>query len=77
MEAAEACSKAIERLSKDVGIPQGLASRVGKESDIRPMAERALQDGNAGCNPRKGTINDLAELFRAAMEKISTEVPHD
>lgn len=67
MEAAEACIKAIERLSKDVGIPQGLASLGVKESDIRPMAELALQDGNAGCNPRKGTVDDIVELFKAAM----------
>ena len=67
MEAAEACIKAIVRLSKDVGIPQGLASLGVKESDIRPMAELALQDGNAGCNPRKGTVEDIMELFRAAM----------
>lgn len=67
MEAAEACIKAIERLSKDVGIPSGLASLGVKESDIRPMAELALQDGNAGCNPRKGTVDDIVELFKAAM----------
>lgn len=67
MEAAEAAIKAIERLSKDVGIPQGLASLGVKEADLRPMAELALQDGNAGCNPRKGTVEDIIELFRAAM----------
>lgn len=67
MEAAEAAITAIERLSRDVGIPQGLASLGVKESDLLPMAELALQDGNAGCNPRKGTVEDIVELFRAAM----------
>lgn len=67
MEAAEAAIKAMERLSLDVGIPKGLASVGVKESDIKPMAELALQDGNAGCNPRKGTIKDIEALFHAAM----------
>lgn len=67
MEAAEAAIKAMERLSQDVGIPQGLASLGVKESDIKPMAELALQDGNAGCNPRVGTVKDIEALFHAAM----------
>lgn len=67
MEAAEACIKAIVRLSRDVGIPSGLAALGVKEDDIKPMAELALKDGNAGCNPRKGTVEDIEQLFRAAM----------
>jgi 1,3-propanediol dehydrogenase len=31
------------------------------------MAITALQDGNAGCNPRKGNEDDIVELFKAAM----------
>ena len=67
MEKAELAIKAIERLSKDVGIPSGLASLGVKESDLKPMAITALQDGNAGCNPRKGDEADIVELFKAAM----------
>jgi 1,3-propanediol dehydrogenase len=67
MEAAELAIKAIERLSKDLGIPSGLASLGVKESDLEPMAITALEDGNAGCNPRKGGVKDIIELFRAAM----------
>ena len=67
MEAAEMAIKAIERLSKDVGIPSGLASLGVKESDLEPMAITALQDGNAGCNPRKGNKDDIVAMFRAAM----------
>jgi 1,3-propanediol dehydrogenase len=67
MEAAELAIKAIERLSKDVGIPSGLASLGVKESDLQPMAVTALQDGNAGCNPRKGNEKDIVSLFKAAM----------
>ena len=67
MEAAELAIKAIERLSKDVGIPSGLGSLGVKESDLKPMAITALQDGNAGCNPRKGNEDDIVALFKAAM----------
>ena len=67
MEAAEAAIIAIERLSKDVGIPSGLSSMGVKDSDLPTMAELALKDGNAGCNPRKGTVKDIISLFEAAM----------
>ncbi len=67
MDAAEKAIVAIERLSKDVGIPSGLASMGVKESDLEPMAVTALQDGNAGCNPRKGTLADIVAMFKSAM----------
>lgn len=67
MDAAEKAITAIERLSADVGIPKSLAALGVKESDLEPMAKQALLDGNAGCNPRKGNVNDIIALFRAAM----------
>lgn len=67
MEAAEAAITTIERLSRDIGIPSGLASMGVKDSDLPKMAELALQDGNAGCNPRKGTVYDIIALFESAM----------
>ncbi|MEF8942721.1 MAG: iron-containing alcohol dehydrogenase [Desulfohalobiaceae bacterium] len=67
MDAAEKAIDAIVRLSKDVGIPQGLAELGVKESDIEPMAEQAMQDGNAGTNPRVGTVKDIVQLFKNAM----------
>lgn len=67
MEAAEQAIIAMERLSADVGIPTGLASMGVKEADLEQMAEQALLDGNAGCNPRKGTAKDIVKLFLDAM----------
>lgn len=67
MDAAEKAITAIERLSADVGIPKSLAALGVKESDLEPMARQALLDGNAGCNPRKGNVNDIIALFKAAM----------
>jgi 1,3-propanediol dehydrogenase len=67
MEAAEKAIDAIVRLSKDVGIPQGLAQLGVKESDIEPMAKLAMEDGNAGTNPRVGKVEDIVQLFKNAM----------
>ncbi|MFO8031263.1 MAG: iron-containing alcohol dehydrogenase [Desulfohalobiaceae bacterium] len=67
MEAAEKSIDAIVRLSNDIGIPQGLAELGVKESDIEPMAHQALKDGNAGTNPRIGSVNDIIQLFKNAM----------
>lgn len=67
MEAAEKAVDAMERLSADVGIPKGLAELGVKESDIEPMAQMAMQDGNAGTNPRIGGVDDIIAMFKAAM----------
>lgn len=67
LEQADKAILAIERLSKDVGIPVGLASQGIEESMIPTMAESALKDGNAGSNPRVGKQKDIEMLFKAAM----------
>ncbi|RQD70469.1 MAG: iron-containing alcohol dehydrogenase [Tindallia sp. MSAO_Bac2] len=66
-DAADKAIDAIVQLSKDVGIPSGLAELGVKEEDIPAMAELAMKDGNAGTNPVSGTVKDLENLFRAAM----------
>jgi len=65
--AAEKAIDAIVQLSKDVGIPSGLAEMGVKEEDFDKMAKTALEDGNAGCNPIVGTHKDIVNLFAAAM----------
>ncbi|MGX7025263.1 iron-containing alcohol dehydrogenase [Vagococcus hydrophili] len=68
MEAAERGIKALERISEDVGIPTNIKSIGAKEEDFELMAENALRDGNAFSNPRKGSKEDVVELFRQAYE---------
>lgn len=46
---------------------QPLAQMGVKEEDFELMAENALRDGNAFSNPRKGTKEDIINLFRKAM----------
>lgn len=66
-DAAEKAIDAMVQLSKDVGIPSGLAEFGVKPESFEKMAEYALKDGNAGSNPIKGTAKDIVKIFEAAM----------
>lgn len=68
LEAADKAIEAIQRLSADVGIPKNLNVMGVKREDFELMAENALKDGNAFSNPRKGTKEDIIQLFEAAFE---------
>lgn len=66
----EAAVKAIDslaQLASDIGIPSGLRELNIKEDDLPKMAEYALKDGNAPCNPVRGTKEDIIKIFEAAM----------
>jgi 1,3-propanediol dehydrogenase len=67
----DAACKAIEamkQLTKDVGIPSGLKELGVSPDSFEKMAEYALKDGNAGCNPIQGTKEDIVKLFEASYE---------
>lgn len=66
-EGAELCIRKIKSLSKAVGIPKGLEELGVKESDFEILATNALKDACAVTNPRKGTLEDIIELYRKAM----------
>lgn len=66
-EGAELCIRKIRSLSKAVGIPKGLEELGVKASDFEILATNALKDACAVTNPRKGTLDDIIELFRKAM----------
>ena len=66
----EANAKAIEairKLSASVGIPKGLKELGVQEEDFEEMAENALKDACAGCNPRPVDLAQTIELYRKAM----------
>jgi alcohol dehydrogenase len=66
-EAAQLAIDAVVELSIDVGIPESL-SAVGITEDLIPsMAADAMKSGNILINPRQTTLNDIENLFRAAM----------
>lgn len=73
VEAAEKAIAAIERLSKDVGIPEGLVAlgkRYGKdvkEADIAVMTLNAQKDVCGLTNPRRATDLEIASIYKAAL----------
>lgn len=66
MDAAYKAVDAMRRLAKDVCIPASLKEMGVKEEDFELMAVNALNDGNAGSNPRKGNKQDIINLFKKA-----------
>ena len=66
-EAAELALKAIKTLSRDVGIPAGLTELGVKEKDIKTMAENAQKDACGFTNPRCPSLDDVINIYKAAM----------
>lgn len=66
LEAADKAIDALFRLSAELSIPAHLSEIGVKEADFELMADNALKDGNAFSNPRKGTQQDIIEIFKAA-----------
>lgn len=67
---SEALDKIIALLLKmryDFKMPGGLKKMGVQESDIEQMSRNALKDITALVNPRRGTIEDIMDLFKAAM----------
>lgn len=67
-DAAELAIKAMKQLSEDVGIPHSIKEIGAKIEDFEHMATNALKDGNAFSNPRKGTKEDIINIFQAAYD---------
>ena len=63
-EARKAAIAAVEKLSKDVGIPADLKGVLKKE-DIRFLAESAYADACRPGNPREVTVKDIEKLYKA------------
>jgi len=66
-EAAEKAISAIRRLSASIGIPTGLKALNVKEEDLKVMSENAKKDACQFTNPRKATLEQVIEIFKAAM----------
>jgi alcohol dehydrogenase len=58
---------AIRKLSKSIGIPQGLKVLGVKEEDLKVMAENAKKDACQLTNPRAATLEEVIAMFKAAM----------
>ncbi len=66
-EASDAAIAAVEKLSKDVGIPAGLKELGVEEDKLEMMARLALVDPCAPGNPRDMTLEDAVAIYKAAL----------
>ncbi|MBT1070242.1 iron-containing alcohol dehydrogenase [Pelotalea chapellei] len=66
-EAAQKAITAIRRLSASIGIPSGLKELHVKEADLLIMSENAKKDACQFTNPRTATLEQVNEIFKAAM----------
>jgi Alcohol dehydrogenase, class IV len=66
-DAADVCINAISTLSKDVGIPSGLAALNVKEEDFEVMAKNAKLDACQLTNPRTATLEQVIGIYKNAM----------
>lgn len=60
--------KELKHLTASVGIPKNLTEVGVTEDKIPAMAEDAMKSGNIAVNPRETTIEDVKELYFAAMK---------
>ena len=67
VDAAAKGIAAIRKLSKAIGIPSGLKELGVKEADLPTMAENAKKDACQLTNPRTATLQQVVEIFKAAM----------
>ena len=70
MQAAEKSIDGMREMCKAVGIPSSIKAIGAKPEDFSLMAENALKDGNAFSNPRKGTKQDIIDLYQKAYDGI-------
>ncbi len=57
----------IRKLADEVGVPKGLAEIGVSEGDVAQLAELTMADACLSTNPRAATVDEVAELFRAAL----------
>ena len=65
-KARKAAIAAVEKLSKDIGIPADLKGVLKKE-DIKFLSESAYADACRPGNPREVTVKDIEKLYKGLM----------
>lgn len=66
-EGADAALKAIEKLSKEIEIPAGLAELNVKEEDFSTLADNALKDACGLTNPIQPNKDEVIQIYKNAM----------
>ncbi|MGL5542978.1 MAG: L-threonine dehydrogenase, partial [Fusobacteriaceae bacterium] len=63
-EGAAAAIAEIKKLSKDIGIPSGIAAIGAKEEDLPILAANALKDACGSTNPIQATLEEIIQIFK-------------
>lgn len=58
---------AIQKLSKEIGIPSGIKELGAKEEDFEILATNALKDACGLTNPKRATLEDIIGIYKASM----------
>jgi alcohol dehydrogenase len=66
-EAVERVADEVRRLGDEVGVPKGLGDLGVTADDVPRLAQLTLGDACLTTNPRPATVDEIAELFRAAL----------
>jgi len=67
LEAAPYAVEAVEKLSKDIGIPENLGLYGVTQDKIPQMSKDAMLSGNIKINPRVTKLADIEALYRGAI----------
>jgi len=67
-EAAKKAIRGIQRLLRELGMPENLKDRKIKEETIREFAEEIMQDERKlANNPRRATLEDIIKIYKRAL----------
>ncbi|MFL0195369.1 iron-containing alcohol dehydrogenase [Clostridium sp. WILCCON 0269] len=66
-EAISKIKHSIQNLCEDIGIPTHLSSIGVDEGDLEVLSKNAEKDVSSFTNPRRGTLVDIMNIFKAAM----------
>ncbi len=67
-EAREIVLAAIKELCLDIGIPADLKRMGVDENDLDTLAQNAFKDIATLTNPRQGTVDDIKNIYKAALQ---------
>lgn len=67
LDALNKIQNKIQNLSKDIGIPTNLEAIGVQQEDIEFISKNAVKDIAVLTNPRQATVEDVADIYKAAM----------
>ncbi|BBB91483.1 MAG TPA: iron-containing alcohol dehydrogenase [Methylomusa anaerophila] len=76
-EAVEKIMNAFRKLAVDLKIPAELRKMGVRETDIPQLSQNAFKDISTFTNPRRSTLEDIENIYRASMGPADDKPPHN